>query len=501
MSLSRDLIRYLGGLEVTQGRYAGQPFDVLGWQRRFVRGAFRPAVSRAALSLGRVNGKTTLVAGIGAAALDGPLVVRRGETVVVASSFDQGRIAFDHVREFLSRSHNLRDRAKWQIWDSANIARIQNKETGASLKTIGSDPRRAHGLAPVLILADEPAQWESSTAERMVAALTTAAGKQPFYRFFAFGTRPASSEHWFAKMLDGGAHYSQTHAARPDDPKFQRRTWRRANPSFDHMPDLQRAIADEAALAKLNESELAQFDALRLNLGTSDVTQSSLLDVETWKRIEGQAEHSGRPVWGVDLGTTSAMSAVAGYWPESGRLEVLSAFPNEPDLARRGLSDGVGNLYVVGHRRDELIQVGGHAVDVAALVRAALNRFGPPSAIAADRWREGELRDALTSAGVPSARLELRGQGFKDGAADVREFRRGCLEGDVTPIQSLILTYAMAEARTISDAAGNAKLSKGVEGGRRMRARDDAAAAAILAVALGRRRRQRRRSGVYLGAV
>ena len=48
----------------------------------------------------------------------------------------------------------------------------------------------------------------------------------------------------------------------------------------------------------------------------------------------------------------------------------------------------------------------------------------------------------------------------------------------------------MAEARTISDPAGNAKLSKGSQGGRRVRARDDAAtaaAAAILAVAAGYR--------------
>ena len=50
--------------------------------------------------------------------------------------------------------------------------------TGARVRCIGSDPRRAHGLAPVLVLADEPAQWPDTTGERMVAALRTAAGKQ-----------------------------------------------------------------------------------------------------------------------------------------------------------------------------------------------------------------------------------------------------------------------------------------------------------------------------------
>ena len=138
---------------------------------------------------------------------------------------------------------------------------------------------------------------------------------------------------------------------------------------------------------------------------------------------------------------------------------------------------------------------------MAELLRAAVDRFGPPSALAADRWREAELRDALKRARVPRAALSLRGQGFKDGGEDVREFRRACLEGRVVPRPSLILASAVGVARVVMDAAGNAKLAKRSEGGRRARARDDAAAAAILAVALGTRRGARPGRGIYLGAV
>ena len=76
----------------------------------------------------------------------------------------------------------------------------------------------------------------------------------------------------------------------------------------------------------------------------------------------------------------------------------------------------------------------------------------------------------------------------------MRAFRRSCLQANVTPRRQLLMRSAMSEARTVSDAAGNEKLSKGSEGGRRMRARDDAAAAAILAVSHGSRmdRRPRR---------
>ena len=80
-----------------------------------------------------------------------------------------------------------------------------------------------------------------------------------------------------------------------------------------------------------------------------------------------------------------------------------------------------------------------------------------------------------------------RGQGFKDGAEDVRSFRKSCLTGRVMPVESLLLRSAMREAVTVADPAGNEKLSKNTEGGRRSRARDDAAAAAVLAVAVGSR--------------
>ena len=247
-----DLICYLESLTVSQGRRAGQTFAVLPWQSRFVRGALASGVQSAALSVARGNGKTTLLSGIAAATLDGPLAVPRGETVIVASSFEQARIAFEHVIAFMG--DKLIDARRWKVWDTAQQARIEDRQTGARVRCIGSDPRRAHGLAPVLVLADKPAQWPESTGERMVAALRTAAGKQPHSRFVALGTRPADAEHWFAKLLTGGADYAQCHAAGSDDPKYHKRTWVKANPSLGHMPDLVTAIRTEALQAKRDPS-------------------------------------------------------------------------------------------------------------------------------------------------------------------------------------------------------------------------------------------------------
>ncbi|MCE2494033.1 MAG: terminase [Alphaproteobacteria bacterium] len=454
-----------------------------------MRGAFgRPG--HAALSVARGNGKSALVAGIAAAVADpdGPLHGNRREAVCVASSFDQGRTIFEDVLAFLRGRHDLGHRGRWRIQDSANRATVEYRPTGARVRCVGSDPARAHGLRPALALLDEPAQWDVAKQDRMLAAIRTSMGKVPGSKLIALGTRPADDQHWFARMLAGaGTAYAQSHAATPTDPPFRARTWRKANPSLDHLPSLLAELRQEAADAKADPTMLAAFRALRLNLGTSDVEVGVLLDAVTWERIEGDAELAGQCVWGVDLGQNAAQSAVAAYWPKTGRLEAVAAFPADPPLPERGLRDGVGRLYVECERRGELVTLGQRTVPVEALFALAMARFGRPSRVVADRWREAELRDALDAARVPTAAVEVRGQGFKDGGEDVRDFRRACLEGRVTPVPSLLLRSALAEARTVSDPAGNAKLAKSTQGGRRLRARDDAAAAAILAVAAGSR--------------
>ena len=490
----RALAGYIAGLTVTQGAGAGERFRVLPWQRRFLRGAFA-VEGDAALSIARGNGKSTLVSAIACAVVDGPLRQSRAEVVCVASSFAQGRIIFEHVRAFLEAAgRDLGDRKTWRVQDSANVATVEHRPTGARVRCIGSDPKRAHGLAPVLVLADEPAQWEATKRDAMRAALVTAMGKIDGSRMIALGTRPADPAHWFAKMLDGGADFAQSHQAGENDPPFRVRTWRKANPSLAAMPSLEKRIRREAADAKRDPAMLASFKALRLNEGTDDVLRSMLIDSSVWRRAERPepVDMRGRYALGLDLGQSAAMSAAAAFWPESGRLDAFAVFPEFPDVRERGLADGVGNLYVRMVERGELLLAGRHVADVRALLREVLDRWGRPGAIVCDRWREGDLHEALDAVRFPWTDVAVRGQGFRDGGEDVRTFRKAIIGGAVLPSRSLLLRAAMGEARAIGDPAGNWKLAKKTEGGRRAEARDDAAAAAILAVAEGTRRHTRK---------
>ncbi len=472
---------------MTQGQGVGEAFRVLPWEARFLKGSLAPGVAEAALTVGRKAGKTTLCAGIATAFLDGDgIAPPASEITVVSATLKQSRRLFKHVARFLEASGRIGDYRKQ---DSASQCWLENKRDGRYLECLGANPGGLHGSAAALVLCDEVAQWPGARVDAMLAALRTGLGAIPGGRLILLGTRARAPDHPFSLALKT-ADYVQIHAARPDDPIGWKRTWQRACPSLRYFPALEAATRAEARKAKQSPDALASFKALRLNMGTSDVAESLLLEAGIWKGATGLAYGAGPYVLGVDLGTTSSMSAASGYWPETGRLEAVACFGAVPDLRSRGLSDGVGGLYLKCEERGELVTSPGRVSDLKTLLGEVWERWGAPSALVCDRWREGELRDALAALRFPKAALVTRGMGYKDGGEDVRCFRRAFLAGEVTPVESLLLTSAMGEARTISDPAGNAKLAKKSEGGRRRTARDDAAAAAILAVALAWRRRK-----------
>ena len=140
----------------------------------------------------------------------------------------------------------LADRKRWRVQDSTNRAIITCRRTGASVRCIGSDPKRMHRLAPRLLIGDELAQWESSKIDKALAALTTSMGKIPDAKAIWIGTRADQPDHPFKRSLNGGCEYVQTHSTPRHNPPFQKRSWQKANPGLRHLPDLEAAIRKEA---------------------------------------------------------------------------------------------------------------------------------------------------------------------------------------------------------------------------------------------------------------
>ena len=390
----------------------------------------------------------------------------------------------------------LSDRKRWRLNNSVHRSSIECLTSGARVEVVASNPDSLHGLAPSLVLADECGTWPRNTTDRLYAALQTGLGKQPSSRFIALSTRPAASLEggWFDRLLSGDMPHSyvQIHAASAADPPHQARTWKKANPSIPAMPNLLDAIRAESDAARRNSQDMPAFLALRLNAGVSDHTVDNLvLDLDVWRSCERVAECDGAYYLGVDLAGGDASDACAAYWPATGALRVFAAFGRVPSLAKRAAARSAGLLLQRMHERGELELLGERIVPPAELLARAVERWGTPRVLVADRYKQRELADAAGA--VPElarTHIALRGQGFRDGGEDLRAFRRACLDGRVRAPESLLLRHALAEARVATDASGNQKLVKttGSRYGRRRGALDDALSAAIAAVGEGCRR-------------
>ena len=196
----------------------------------------------------------------------------------------------------------------------------------------------------------------------------------------AIGTRPAAGDHWFAKLLQRSG---TTYSADVDGDPFDEAQWHRANPSLRFMPELAATYLEEAEDARDDPSLLPGFRALRLNLGGADVEVALLIEAEAWQRCEADLlpQAAGPSVLAFDLSGGDAMAAAACYWPATGRLEAIAAFPALPGLDERSRVDGAdyqrmradGDLLILGDADERVVKV-------ELLVAEALKRWGRPVA-------------------------------------------------------------------------------------------------------------------------
>ena len=260
--------------------------------------------------------------------------------------------------------------------------------------------------------------------------------------------------------------------------------WRAANPGLGSIKSLA-YMRSEAARAMATPGDQAFFKSHDLNL-PGEPGRAMIVGVDQWAACASpeQPPGEGECTIGFDLGGSSSMTAASVYWPETGRLEAWGAFPDVPDLATRGVLDGVGTRYGVMEERGELRTYPGRVTPVAEFMADLAERVDSEMvvAVAADRFRRAEAIQAMEDAGVYWP-MEWRAMGSgPDGSYDIRAFQKTILERRLCPGDSLLLESALADSAIREDGNGNPSLERG-----RSRGRIDALASAVLAVGLGER--------------
>ena len=454
------------------------PMKLRKFQKTFLDAVESGRYRQLALSLPRGNGKSQLAGYLAARLLTpGDSMFRPGsESIVIASTLEQGRIVYRFARDLLDPIDDYR------LSDSLTKVQILHKPTRTALQVRSSNAKGVLGLVNTpWVLADEPGAWATTEGGAMYGALTTSSGKpnSPLTTMF-FGTISPAQSGWWPDMIANGTRGSVFVQAL----QGRRETWdrwptiRKANPLMATYPESRKVLLEERDAAQEDTRLKALFLSDRLNVPTQDEA-STLLTVDDW---EGQLkrptpEASGQPMVAIDLGAGRAWSAAVAIW-QSGRVEALAVAPGIPDLEAQERRDHVpAQTYTKLAESGRLsVAEGLFSQPPSALWELVVEHWGLPVKIVSDRFRLKDLVDAVRG-GCP---LEPRVPMWAQQSEDIRALRKICRDGPlvVDKASRAIVSASLSRSKVLNDKAGNTRMEKD---GSNNTARDDVAFALVLA--------------------
>ena len=447
------------------------------FQKEFVRAVENPAFNTCCLSIPRGNGKTTLSGYLLSRCLTPKdrLCQPGQEYILVASSLEQARLCFRVVREILEPKGGYR----WT--DSTQRIGAVHLATNTRLRVISSSAKHSFGIVGVpLIVLDEPGSLEVVSGTMLSDSLFTAQGKPDSnLKLVLIGTLAPADRGWWHDLVADGTHGSVYVQSLQGDPE-RWDSWpeiRRVNPLMGSFASSRKTLLSERDAARSDSRLKARFQSYRLNTPSADESDV-LLTTDDWDRMIARPVpgRDGRPIVAVDLGGGRAWSAAAAIF-ENGRIECLAVAPGIPGIAEQEKRDRVpagtyARLVDAGRLQ---IAEGLRVQPPAAMWSAIKSKWGLPVLIICDRFRLGELQDAVGN----SVRVEPRVSRWSEAASDIRALRKHVndgpftVEADSRPLMVTSLTAAVVK----SDDQGNTRLSKK---GTNNEARDDVAAALVL---------------------
>ncbi|PKQ00804.1 MAG: terminase large subunit [Alphaproteobacteria bacterium HGW-Alphaproteobacteria-13] len=462
MPEAERVIAFMESLPIVSGLRAGEAMELLDFQRQFVRGVYGPRniagdrlVRLAALSVARGNGKSGLLAGLSLAHLLGPCSEPYGQCYAAAVDGVQARILFDMIMAYIIETPWMAGRVNVKDHRSEVIDEI----TQSKWRTLTSDARKAHGLAPSFWIADEVAQWRN---RELWDNLATGMGKRASALGVTISTQAADDLHFWSEMLDAEpvpSTYVQLHAAPEDCALDDREAWLAANPALGAFLN-EEEFADAAAMAMRSPSFAPAFRLLNLNQRIA--AEGRFIEQADWdangEPFDATELEGERCYGGLDLSSTRDLTALALWFPDHGKLLAWHWLPKDTIAARverdrvpydRWAADGWAEV-TVGNARDDL---------AIALQLADIRARYDVQGIAFDRWQIARLNKLLSDEGIDLPMKEFV-PGFKSYAAAVDAFERALLARQVQHNGNPMLRWQAGNVIVETDPAGNRKPTK-----------------------------------------
>ena len=464
---------------------AGEPMELPHFAAAFLREGWKAHES--ALTCGRKNAKSTILAVLGLGFLVGPLR-RPGFRMAIASLSKEKAAEMRQQIESIGLASGL---AELKYRRSPYPGKIESL-TG-SIEVLSSDRSAGHSSSFDLVIVDETGLFPERARELLAGLRSSVSAKNG--RIIHISVRGDSP--LFDEVLGNPMTVVHRYEAPADCELDDRKAWRQANPGLGTIKALD-YMAKEAARVVHVPTDEPSFRAYDLN-ARLDPAKEMILSPDDLRRcfLEELPARQGKVYLGLDCGEARSATAAFAIWPASGRCEAWMAFGDNPSLRDRGKADGCN--YVEMERRGELKTYPGRITPVAEFLQdVAADLDGcRVSRLAADGYKDSEVQDFLDRANLRWPREFRRVGAGKDGGADVRSFQRLVLTRKLKLRASLALSTAIANSIIRRDPNGNPGLDKSKSKGR-----IDLLSAAVIAAGLAEPHFDRapRRSWNYVGA-
>lgn len=466
-------------LRHTKGRFAGQPFEPDPWQVAYYlapvfgwvakskdTGQYARIITTAYVDLPRKNGKTTTASGT-ALYLTGADGEPGAQVICAATNRDQAGFAFDPMKQAVRQSPGLSkhfDAFTSKIVHRASastfipVANVGDAQHGADIHGGIVDELHLHKTND-LIEAIETGT--GSRIQPLILFITTAdAGR----RHTPYDEKRTRIEKLARGTIKDPTTYGVVFAADADDDPFVESTWKKANPGYGVSPT-KRFMASAAAKAKDSPAELASFQRLHLGLRTKQ--QFRYFELGPWDRnasIVDLSRLKGRECFGgLDLGSTSDLTALAWVFPDGDAFDVLLRCW-APEASIEALDERTARAASTWVKQGWLATTPGNVTDYD-FIEAQIGRDRDAflvQEIAFDRWNAQQLVNNLMGDGAPMITM---GQGFASMSAPTKDLQRLILTGtEEKPIVrhggNPLLRWMVDNFAVAMDPAGNVKPDK-----------------------------------------
>lgn len=454
----------------TMGKWAGQPFTLLTWQRDEVimplfgwkRDRARPQSRRYTkgdIFVAKKNGKSTLAAGLANGFLlqSGP----RAEVYGVAHTKDQAAIIYREAAAMAEKSPMLARRLK--ALDTHK--RIVDAKSGSFYQALAGENnvRGIEGINPVLVLFDEIHVQRSRAFYDALAYASAARDNALFLSVSTVGVADKTTIWWeqyeYAQGILSGTltdHARFAYIRQADEEclnsaalRMDRAQWLKANPSLGETV-IEEKLHEAVIEAENSPAKLNNLLRYRFNIPTAQIEK--VVPIEKWRTGRCKLpDLSGRLCYGgLDVASTEDLAAFVLWFPpmegeSRGYLKCWFWCPAEKILERERKSMAFYRQWV---KDGWLLETEGNRIDHKPIYDKVIEctQLYRLHKVGFDTWNADAVVNPLMQQGVDvEAMVQTLTKMSGGTSAFLAAIDEGAIAHDGSPVMEWCLSNAAAE--------------------------------------------------------